>query len=427
MATKPLTLTPAGASPLRVQSARVYSPWRGVWLVDCVLDLTPAQSAPSSGQVSAVVGGVTMTGTVDPRSSGSFGPSAHVRIAAGAGGWDKILPPSTGQDFHADNGVSSTQVYQSTASLVGETVQDLAPTTFLVDFVRSVAGPAMRVFKDALWWVDVTGVTNVGPRPSPAADASLVVLDFDPTRAVITFTCDTLLIPGSVITDPRFPAPVTVYDVEQVFDAQGSKGWALTGPSACSELVDDFKAAVLEWTRAATLRTYRYRLIRYQDQGFAGGPPRMALQAVTPEAGMPDLVPLAPWSGVAGVVSELGPSQEVLVVFENADPGLPRVFAYSLLGLPLKTKIDAQLELDLGPSAAAVKLAGGGNAIALASLIDDFISACVQGAQSASPGPAAAAALAAAVVTFATTFQWVVGVSTTGSPKVTAPPAPTSP
>ena len=94
----------------------------------------------------------------------------------------------------------------------------------------------------------------------------------------------------------------------------------------------------------------------------------MALQAVTPGAGMPDLIPISPWGGLAGLSQTLAPSQEVLVVFENADPTLPRVIAYSQSGTPLVTTIDATA-LKLGPSATTVQLAGGGDPVALTSLV----------------------------------------------------------
>jgi hypothetical protein len=231
----------------------------------------------------------------------------------------------------------------------------------------------------------VTGTTYVGARPPAVPDPSLVLRDWDPTHQKLTFSCDTLLLPGTPLVDPRFGTQLfTVYNVEQIFDAGGSTGWAWASstvpvpgswsplpPPPSTTIVDDLKAATLHWTRASLLRAYRYRLVQYQGNGPAGGPPRMALQAVTPTAGVPDVLPVTPWSGVAGVVSELAASQEVLVVFENADPTLPRVLSYSIvavdgqpLGLPISTTIDAQNKLALGPTVPDVEIAGGGNPVA---------------------------------------------------------------
>lgn len=363
MANLPLTLTLANGKKLRCTTARVFQFVLGAWVVDLTLDLDNPADAPSSGKATAFVGGVSMSGTVDPRNSGTFGPSARARLVAGAGAWDSVAPA---QDFHVDGGVLSTQVYEQTAALIGETVVEAEPVTFGPDFVRS-SGPANRVFRDTPWWLDLAGVTHVGPRPTSTADASLFVRDFDPSHNVVTFSCDTLVLPVTAMTDARFNgASVAVNDTEQLFDRDGSTGWGWVGPSPTSLLVGSLKSLALEATRAPYLRILRYRLILYQGPGPGGGPPRLALQAVTPSAGLPDIIPLFPYSGLAGAVNELGPSQEVLVCFENADPTLPRIVGYSLEGLPLKTTLDASVELDLGPTTPSVKLAGGGHFLAFA-------------------------------------------------------------
>lgn len=401
MATYPVTLTTAAGKKLRCLSARLVHFYLGAWVADVVLDLDAITDAPSSGGATLFLGGVNLSGTVDPRNSGTFGPAARVRLVAGAGAWDQVVPS---QDFHVDGGVLSTNVYQQTASLIGETVVDASPVQLGIDFVRS-SGPASRIFRDKPWWVDVTGVTNVGPRPASSPDASLLVRDFDPSRGRITFSCDTLLLPNTAMTDARFNgASVVVYDVEQLFDAQGSQGWAWVGQTPATQLIGNFKAATLEWTRANYLRVIRYRLIQYQGPGPGGGPPRLALQAVTPSAGLPDIVPLFPFSGLAGAVNTLAPSQEVLVVFENADPTLPRIVGYSLDGLPLKTTIDASVEVDIGPSAPVVALAGGVTPLVLATWATGLAAALTTFATAA-----ASATTAAQIATAAGALETALG------------------
>ena len=359
--TTPITLTPVGGLQYSIVSARLLHFFQGAWVCDVEIAAASLQQlGMPSGKVALLLGGVPMSGTIDPGSSGTFGPTARARIVGGGNGWDIVIAP---QDWHFDNGVSSSTVYQQTGALVGETVVDLMPTLFNVDFVRT-GEAASSVFRDNPWWVSTAGITSVGPRPPTLQDPSLVIRDWDPVSQRLTFSTSTLLLPNTTLVDLRFNGPgPTVYDVEQVFDGQGSIGWAWSTPKPVSQLLGDLKAATLHWTRSAFLRQYRYRLVLYQGTGPSGGPQRMALQAVTPTAGVPDVLPLTPWSGLAGAVSTLAPSQEVLIVFENADPTLPRVVSYSPLGTPLKTSIDAIEEIDLGPSALAVKIAGGAVAL----------------------------------------------------------------
>ena len=92
--------------------------------------------------------------------------------------------------------------------------------------------------------------------------------------------------------------------------------------------------------------------------------------------GLLDAVAQVHRSGVAGAVSMLAPSQEVFVVFENADPTLPRVIGYSLAnGLPLTATYDAKTLLAIGPTAAAIQVAGGVVPVALATPLTTFLDA----------------------------------------------------
>jgi hypothetical protein len=411
MSTSPLTLQPVGAPKLlRVASLRLFHLFLGAWVADCVLDLDAITDAPVAGTVVLTAGGVKMSGTIDPRSSGTFGPSSRLRIVGGGGGWDKVV---TRQDFAQDGGLTSTLVYNQTAAQVGEKpVVDALPVELGNHFVRS-AGAASRVFRDNPWWVDVQGVTHVGPRLPSIADPSLLIRDYDPTRNLVTFSCDTLIYPGTPLVDLRFNGQtVTLQDVEQVFEREGSMGWGWAGQKASTELLADLKSATLEWTRAQYLRVQRYRLIQYQGPGPGGGPSRLALQAVSPGAGLPDIVPLFPYSGLAGAVNELSPSQEVLVIFENADPTLPRIVGYSLDGLPVSTSIDAIEKVQIGPSSAIVQLAGGATPLALGpslglviAILEGF--AGLIGSTPTLPGIVAAAAALESALTALGPFQTV--------------------
>lgn len=348
---------------LRAIAVRLFLMWRGAWIADVEIDPDNIATVPTTGAATLLVGGVTLTGTVDPRGSGTFSGKASVRVVGGAGGWDQTVPA---QHFHEDTGVSSTSVYQATASIVHETVNDLAPVTLGIDVIRTT-GAASRIFGAADWWVDLTGITNVGARPAATADQSLIIADFAPLEQRVDFSCDALLLPNTTLSDPRFNgASPIVRDVEQVFDREGSHGVAWCSSQAASRLTSALANVVVELGERAFLRAYRYRLIVYQGA-------RLALQAVNPAASggsVPDLIPVSAWSGLAGCVNKLAPGQQVFVAFDHTtEPAQPVIVGYSLTGLPLETTVDASTAVHLAPTASLVDLAGGGHPLAFADLL----------------------------------------------------------
>jgi hypothetical protein len=396
----PISLAPG---PVRVVSMRLLLPFIGVWLAELELDPAQVDLAPTSGKVTITVGEptpiLTLTGTIDPRGSGAFVGVVRLRVLGGAAGWDQTVAP---QHFHSDAGILSTRVYAGTAQGVGETANVLAPTSLGPDFVRA-AGPASRVLEGETWWVDFAGVTQIGARPTPTADPSLTLITWDPTIQSGELTCDTAVLPGTVITDARIPGgSVTVRDVEQHFDAQGSRVTVWCAQAGTTQLMNDLRAMVVEFSGRKFLQTHLYRIVSQNDDG------RLQLQAVHKTAGIPDTLPIAPWTGLSGAKVKYGSGSLgslVRLAFLEGDPGQPIVDSYQPGITPRETTVDAIVALHLGPSVAAVDLAGGGTALvvapwaaALASALETFANAV----NTAAVGPLAplaapASALATAV------------------------------
>lgn len=351
---------------LRTVSVRLLHLWRGAWICDAEIDPDDVAQAPSSGPVTLLMGGSTLLGTVDPRGSGTFVSRAWVRIVGGANGWDQ---PIAAQHFHADNQTTNTAVYSAAASLVGEKVVVAKPAPLAVDFVRS-AGPASRVLEDVDWYVDLQGVTQVGPRLPAVPDLSLTLIDWDPVRQLAELTCDALVVPGTVVTDPRLNGqPITLRDVEQIFDAQGSRITAWVSTSPATRLLTALSNAIRELAGTAYLKVRRYRIIQENVDG------RLQLQAVAPSQGMPDTLPLRVWPGMSGDSAKLKPSSEVLVHFVDGLPEGPVVLGFSSEALPLERTVDATVATHIGPSSPLVDLAGGKIPIALATPLTTFLTA----------------------------------------------------
>lgn len=312
--TNPTNATVNGA---RAVSVRLLTPWTGVWLADVDLDPDDATDPPA-GAVTLAIGTATLQGTVDPRGSGRFVDKVHLRIVGGAGGWDQ---PAPRQQFHNDGGVNSSDVYQSTAIAAGETVNVPTPTLLAIDFTRVGTMPAAAVFGDVDWYVDLTGVTQVASRPTATPDPSLEILDYVPLEQRVEVACDAIVLPGTTLTDARFDGTLVVRDVEQIFDDAGSRATLLCSAAAVGRLTSALKAMVREFSGSKFLQTYRYRYVSATAD-------RLNLQAVNATTGVPDLLTVSVWPGMAGLSATFTPSQTALVKFLEGDPGQPVVVSF---------------------------------------------------------------------------------------------------
>jgi hypothetical protein len=364
--------TPAFAidvNGVRATSARFVFVRIGVWF--CDVDLDPDSSPVTSADVPTGKATITITpntqgatpiiavGTFDPLADGRFVSTVRVRVVGGGNGWNHLAP---GQHFHSDVGLSSATVEAAIAGVVGETVNDPSPISLGLDWVH-LAGPARRVFADRDWYVDLSGVTQVGSWPSVQADPSLELLTWDPLQQRGEVAVDALVLPGTQLSDPRFDGTITVVDVEHVFDAQGSRATVWCSANDVTRLITACTVMVRELGKLAPMRIYEYRI---QTQSGA----KLNLQAVTNPDGSPsaapDLVEVVVWPGMAGLSAEHNLGSNVLVAFIATPDGnqAPFVFSFDPTKLPLSVTLDASGEVQIGPTAATVSLAGGGPPIA---------------------------------------------------------------
>lgn len=326
-------------------SARLVTPWRGVWFAEVDIDLTLFGVVPK-GKAALVLGKNTLVGTIDARGSGVIGAKAKVRVVGGGGGWDKplgIVPP-----FHNDAGVVSTVVLTTVATKVGEIVVEAGvPRIFGVDYVCT-SGPASQVLEGSDWYVTIAGITIVGPRvPIPVDPTSIPVLEWhgDENRAVIA--TDELVLPGMLLIDPRF-GTATVRDVEQTFSEDGARANAWCADNAVSRAAAALEAFIKAKAGVALLPKYRYRVVLQGPDG------RLQLQAIDRSKGVPDLLFVQAYMGFPGGTCKPALGSEVLVEFTGGDPTRPRV-----------TSFDATPALELDLLALLVKFGVGTSPIVL--------------------------------------------------------------
>jgi len=335
----------------RATRLHLHVPFAGCWYADADL----AEQADLRGRVEVKLGSLTLSGTVMPEASGTFGLATKARIVAGAGGWQKLVPA---KHYHSDAGVKARTVLEDTARIVGERIGTVSPPRERVgaDYARS-AGPACRVLDqvaNGAWWVDYGGLTHVGPRPAAPA-TGYELLDFDPRDRVATLSVDdpaTIGI-GSTITGAALPTPATVRELEVRLDGEKLRvlAWCGAGEGTGDRIAQALRAV----TRAETSRRvhglWRYRLVE-----MAGD--RVELQAVSKGAGLPDMLPLHMRPGIAGAWAELKPGAMVLVQFIEGDPTMPVVTHFEEKGgdgwKPAVLELDAE----------TLKLCGGVNGVA---------------------------------------------------------------
>ena len=341
----------------------------GPWVADCDFEADP----DVGGRVALTIGELKLSGTVVEASSGVFGMQRRVRVVAGAAGWSKAVDA---KQYHNDAGVKARLVAEDAARAVGETFGDFVPAAERIgrDYARE-AGPASRALESVLggapWHVDYEGTTRAGPRATTAVDAkAYTVLAYDPRDRIATLAIDD---PGAVrvgsIIGERLGGPQTVRSLELRVNAEEMRilAWCGGNESAYGHLSGLLRAIVQRTMDGKLWGHYRYRVVR-----MAGD--RVELQAVRKAVGLPDLLPLSVWPGVAGAHAELAPGAEVLVVFLEGDRAQPVVVAFAgadgvgfvpaqlTLGGPAGSPVARQgdtVEVQLGPAALTAGLLNG--------------------------------------------------------------------
>lgn len=306
----------------RVSALLLTVPNQGPWHADVDFEGEPE----ISGRVTLWIGGLALSGTID---GGTFGLQRKARIVAGAGGWGTVVPA---KDYHNDAGIKARTIAEDAARAAGEQLGTFIPAALRVgvDYVRQAA-PAAQALVDVLggvpWWVDYDGITLAGARPAVGLDpAAYEVLAYDPRERVVTLAVDdpSKVRIGSIISE-RMDVPQVVREFE--LRLGGEHELRVTAWCGGSELGPGRVAGLLQSITEGTIRRrlygkYRYRVVRMASD-------RVELQVASARAGLPDVLPISMWPGVAGAHAELAPGAEVLVEFIEGDRAQPIVTGFA--------------------------------------------------------------------------------------------------
>jgi hypothetical protein len=291
-------------------SAVLHMPSVGPWFIDAELEQDP----DLSGSVECLIGRVSFRGTVIDRYTGAFGLQTRTRIVGGANGWGRLLGA---RNYHNDAGVRARLVVEDLVREAGETLGSFAVTQERVgiDYVRQ-AGLASRSLEETIgtssWWVDERGETHVGTRATGQADASRYeILDYDPKQRLVTIATDDVSVVriGSILpASDRFAEPQTVRELEIIVKDEGLRVMAWCGEATRGRLAGAMQRIVERLTDQRLFGLYRYRFMRMSSD-------RIELQAVSADPGLPDMLPISMFPGVAGTHAELTVGATVLVQF----------------------------------------------------------------------------------------------------------------
>lgn len=301
------------------ETITIHVPRIGVWWAD--VDMVDEASGISGG-CKLKIGDSTFVGTVDPNRNDTFGLRRRLRVIGGAAGWGKLIASKA---YHNDAGVKASLVVQDAAKETGETIGSAIFSNDRIgaDYVRP-SGTAGRVIDDVTrgdpWWVGYDGKTNIGPRvtSSPAKD-SFTLLEQNPRSRQLRFSLDSVqaLGIGSLIHDERLSKDLTITSLELVIRPGEIRAIAHYDDER-DPLIDALGAVVRQFVDERLTGHFRYRVIN-----MAGD--RVNVQCVRKLSGVPDLLAISMWPGVAGAHSILSPGAEVLVEFIEGDRTQPMI------------------------------------------------------------------------------------------------------
>jgi hypothetical protein len=320
-------ITVGGHAASRIE---LHVPGVGPWFVDA--DMADAAEGVT-GRVAIVIGELSLSGTVRASASGTFGDRRRVRVVAGADGWGTLVERKS---YHNDAGIKASVVAEDAARAAGETIGSFAGAAerLAADYVRP-AGPASAALESAArgaaWWVDYTGATHVGVRPTTTAESGTYsVLQYDPRHREAVLTADDLtkIGIGSVLSD-RLDEPLTIRSFEAVVDSKGARvtAWCPAEGGRQSQIADSVRAIVSRLTDSKIHGVWRYRVVNMKVD-------RVDVQAIRAAAGLPDLLTISMWPGAAGAHALLTPGAEVLVQFVEGDREQPVITGFSGKGAP---------------------------------------------------------------------------------------------
>ena len=200
----------------RVTSGSISIPYYGTWVADLVLPVTLAVATSCA----LTVGNLTLQGA--PYRTAPFAGARSVRFVGGYGGWRNTLGS---QEYAVPSGVMLSTVLGDAAGAVGERVHVASDRSLGAYWLRE-EGPAQRTLRllaGPEWYVDPSGVTQVGPRTGAAITSAVLVNTWDGGRGLFEVSTEDYAswMPGATFANELVTVAQTVSLVRIETDNDG--------------------------------------------------------------------------------------------------------------------------------------------------------------------------------------------------------------
>ena len=195
----------ATANGTRIITASLSIPLYGIPVCDLLIPTLDPLTTP----VSVTFGNFTQVMGVYRQ--GYFGGSQYARLVGGYAGWRTTI---ASQAYNNAGGLMLSLILGDAASAAGEQIKIATDSSVGTFYVRENA-PAQRLLRQLggpLWWIDPTGVTQVGPRTSVAITSPFTVVSYDaaPGQYEIATEDYASWLPSNTFTGPTLTGVQTI-------------------------------------------------------------------------------------------------------------------------------------------------------------------------------------------------------------------------
>lgn len=201
---------------VRVTAMSLWWPLLGLWTAD--VSMAVGDTLPTSGTLQH--GNLSLQGAVYRQ--GSLGGVTRARLVGGAGGWGTVVQA---RGYQAAFGVLLSQVLNDVAIECGERIAVQSDRVIGTAWSRpqGPGGNVLRAAAGPLWWVDASGVVQVGPRTSAPIQTPFDALDWDGGAGIVTVSSDDVAswVPGNTFSSALMQPMQTIAAVRHVVDNEG--------------------------------------------------------------------------------------------------------------------------------------------------------------------------------------------------------------
>jgi hypothetical protein len=301
-------------------AATIIFPAAGVWHADVEVANSEALAdvIGQPMQASLQVSDVMLTGTILPK-GGVYDGRGWFRVVGGANGWGTVV---AAKGYRSGAGVKASTVLADVARDAGEQLGPFTDTRIGGWFARAnaEARDVIEYVTGGAWYVDETGKTQLGARPTQTWSGSHRLLDARPDRNWVRIAADTLvgLVPGAQLEG--LTAATVRHELEG--DKLHSTIWGTDGATPGDRLLQRIIAII----RATMRPTFFHGLYQFRITGGSGG--YLNLQPMKKSIGLPSLNNVPVRVGSYGARGTPTTSSTALVGFMNGDPSLPFVHSF---------------------------------------------------------------------------------------------------